>query len=74
MDYWKRWLIAAGLRAVRTVSQTAMSMIPIAAMITEVDWKAVAGTALLAGVLSILESLGGLPEVKGISEKKEETK
>lgn len=63
-DYAKKWLKAAGVRAVKTVAQTAVAMIPAAAMIQNVDWVAVVGTAALAGVVSILTSLAGLPEVK----------
>lgn len=57
------WLKAAGVRAIKTVAQTAVAMLPVAATIQEVDWVAVAGTALLAGAASILTSLAGLPEV-----------
>lgn len=53
MRDWKRWAKAAGVRAVKTMAQTAAAMLPAAAMITEVDWKAVVGTAALAGVASI---------------------
>ena len=60
----RQWLKAAGIRAVKTVAQTAVAMLPAAATITAVDWKTVAGTAALAGVASILTSFAGLPEVK----------
>lgn len=60
----KKWIRAAGIRAVKTIAQTAVAMIPAAAMIQNVDWVAVAGTAALAGVVSLLTSLAGLPEVK----------
>lgn len=63
-DYAKKWLKAAGVRAVKTVAQTAVAMIPAAAMIQDVNWLAVIGTAALAGVVSILTSVAGLPEVK----------
>lgn len=63
-DYAKKWLKAAGVRAIKTVAQTAVAMIPAAAMIQNVDWMAVVGTAALSGVVSILTSLAGLPEVK----------
>ena len=63
---WKTWAKAAGVRAVKTVAETAVAMIPAAAMITEVDWKTVIGTAALAGVTSLLISLKGLPEIKSI--------
>lgn len=60
----KKWLYCAGVRAVRTMAQTAVAMIPVAVTVAQVDWKAVAGTAVLAGISSILTSLAGLPEVK----------
>ena len=63
-DKTKKWLKAAGVRAVKTVAQTAVAMIPVAATIQQVDWLTVLGTAALAGVVSILTSLSGLPEVK----------
>ena len=63
-DKTKKWLKAAGVRAVKTVAQTAVAMIPVAATIKQVDWITVAGTAALAGVVSVLTSLAGLPEVK----------
>lgn len=62
--YWGQWWRAAAVRAVKTMAQTAVSMIPVAVSITAVDWATVAGTALLSGVLSILTSLKGLPEVE----------
>lgn len=60
------WFKAAGIRAVKTVAQTAVAMIPAAVTISEVDWLTVLGTAALAGVTSLLTSLAGLPEVKGV--------
>lgn len=63
MKDWKKWMKAAGIRAVKTVAQTAVAMIPATVMITAVDWATVLGTALLAGVASVLTSLAGLPEV-----------
>lgn len=57
------WIKAASIRAVKTMAQTAVALIPSAVMITEVDWKLIIGTSLLAGVLSLLTSLAGLPEV-----------
>jgi len=62
--YWKDWLKAAGIRALKTMAQTAVAMIPAAVTIMAVDWATVAGTALLAGVASVLTSLAGLPEVE----------
>ncbi len=58
------WLKAAGIRAVKTVAQTAVSMIPVAVAVNQVDWLAVLGTATLSGVVSLLTSIAGLPEVK----------
>lgn len=60
----KKWLKAAAVRAVKTVAQTAVALLPAAATITEVDWAVVLGTAALAGVASLLTSVAGLPEVK----------
>ena len=60
----KKWIKAAGVRAIKTMSQTAVAMIPAAATITQVDWITVAGTVALAGTLSILTSVAGLPEVE----------
>ena len=61
---FKAWLKAAGIRAIKTVAQTAVALIPAAVTITAVDWLTVAGTAALAGVVSLLTSLAGLPEVE----------
>lgn len=59
----KKWFKAAGIRAIKTVAQTAVAMIPVAVMITEVDWITVLSTSLTAGILSILSSIAGLPEL-----------
>lgn len=60
-DFWR----AAGIRALRTMAQTAVAMLPAAATITDVDWITVAGTAALAGVCSVLTSIAtGLPELE----------
>jgi hypothetical protein len=62
----RAWLKAAGIRAVKTVAQTAVALIGTNAMgVTEVDWIGVASGAVLAGVVSVLTSIGGLPEVSG---------
>lgn len=63
--YWKNWIAAAGMRAVKTVAQTAIATIGTAALLGEVNWVAVASAAALAGVLSLLTSVAGLPEVEG---------
>ena len=60
----KKWLKAAGIRAGKTMAQTAVALLPAAATITAVDWVTVIGTAALAGVVSLLTSVAGLPEVK----------
>lgn len=58
------WLKAAAVRAIKTVAQTAVATIGTAAVIGEVDWLMVGSAALLSGVLSLLTSIAGLPEVK----------
>lgn len=63
-DKTKTWLKAAGVRAAKTMAQTAVALLPAAATIAQVDWITVAGTAALAGIASVLTSLAGLPEVK----------
>ncbi len=60
----KKWLKAAALRALRTVAQTAAASIGTSTLLSGVDWLAVASTAALAGILSLLTSLGGLPEAR----------
>ena len=61
--FTKEWLKAAAIRAIKTVAQTAVATIGTAAVIGEVDWIAVASASVLAGVLSLLTSLAGIPEV-----------
>ena len=63
-DKTKKWFKAAAVRAVKTVAQTAVATIGTAAAMASVDWKLVASASLLAGVLSMLTSIAGLPEVK----------
>ena len=60
---WKLWLKCAAVRALKTVCQTALAVISTAAVISEVDWKYAVSASLLAGILSVLTSLAGLPEV-----------
>lgn len=62
--YWKTWWKAAGVRAVKTMAQTAAATIGTVAVLSSVDWKMVVSASILAGVLSLLTSAAGLPEVK----------
>ena len=62
--YWLEWLKAAGIRALKTVAQTAAATIGTSAVMSAVDWKMVASTAVVAGILSLLTSVAGLPEVE----------
>lgn len=59
-----KWLKAAVIRAIKTIAQTAVATIGTSAMFSEVDWLVVGSTALLAGILSLLTSVAGLPEAK----------
>lgn len=63
-DKAKKWVKAAAVRAVKTVAQTAVATIGTAAVLGAVDWKMVLSASILAGVLSLLTSVAGLPEVK----------
>ena len=60
----KNWIKAAGVRAIKTVAQTAVGIISTCAVMGEVDWLMVGSAALLSGILSLLTSLAGLPEVQ----------
>ena len=64
-EKFKMWVKCAGIRAIKTVAQTAVGSIGASAVFSEVNWKIVVSSALLAGVVSLLTSIGGLPEVKG---------
>jgi hypothetical protein len=61
---WKRWIKAAGVRALKTVAQTAVATIGTSAVISEVNWLMVVSASVLAGVLSLLTSVAGLPELE----------
>lgn len=60
----KEWWKAAGVRAIKTVAQTAVATIGTAAVMSQVDWKMAVSASVLAGILSLLTSVAGLPEVK----------
>ena len=64
MKNWKNWIKAAGVRAIKTVAQTAVATIGTSVAMGEVNWVMAGSASLLAGILSILTSVAGLPEVK----------
>ena len=68
MKKWKSWLKAAGVRAIKTVAQTAVATIGTSAFLAQVDWRMVISASILSGVLSLLTSVAGLPEVSDGSE------
>jgi hypothetical protein len=64
MRNWKNWIKAAGVRAIKTVAQTAVATVGTSVVIGEVDWIMVGSASLLAGILSLLTSVAGLPELE----------
>lgn len=63
-NYWARWFKAAGVRAIKTVAQTAVALIGTNSIgMTDVNWTAVASAAVLSGIVSLLTSVAGIPEV-----------
>ena len=76
MRDWRKWTKAAGVRAVKTMAQTALSLISVGAVITEVNWLTVGSASVVAGIYSLLTSVAGLPEVQtvGITEENEQRK
>lgn len=67
-EHFKKWLKAAGIRALKTVAQTAVATIGTSAVMGDVNWTMVASASVLAGILSLLTSVAGLPEVDDDSE------
>ena len=71
MKNFKHWIAAAGVRALKTVAQTAVATISTSAIMSEVDWPVVASASLLAGILSLLTSIAGLPELEMYEDEEE---
>ena len=67
----KKWIKAAGIRALKTMAQTAIATIGTTALLTEVNWAVVGSASVLAGLLSILTSVAGLPEAKETTDETE---
>lgn len=59
------WLKAAGIRAIKTIAQTGAAMLGVGAVMSDINWVSVGSAALLAGILSLLTSIAGLPELDG---------
>lgn len=64
----KKWIKAAGIRAAKTMAQTAVATIGVSALMSEVNWLVVGSSSLLAGILSVLTSVAGLPEINKTEE------
>ena len=60
----KQWVKAAGIRAIKTMAQTAVSLISVGAVMSDVNWPMVGSAALVAGIISVLTSVAGIPEVQ----------
>ncbi len=60
----KKWFKAAGVRAIKTVAQTAVALIGVGTVMSDIDWVMVGSASLLSGILSLLTSVAGLPEIK----------
>jgi hypothetical protein len=71
MKNWKNWTKCAGIRAVKTMAQTAVAMIGTSALMSSVSWTAVASASFVAGILSLLTSVAGLPEIPAEQEQEE---
>ena len=70
-EKFTKWLKAAGVRALKTMAQTAIATIGTTALLTEVNWAVVGSASVLAGLLSVLTSVAGLPEVKETADETE---
>ena len=69
---FKRWIAAAGIRAIKTVAQTAVAMLGTSMVMSEVNWLMLVSASALSGILSLLTSIGGLPELKSETERADE--
>ena len=67
MNNSKRWLKAAGIRAIKTIAQTALSLFSVGQVLSDVDWVLVVSASLVAGIYSLLTSVAGLPELKDVN-------
>lgn len=63
-EYWIKWIKAAGIRAIKTVAQTALGMIIVGTALQDIDWLMVGSVAAVAGIASLLTSIVGIPEVE----------
>ena len=63
-QYWKNWFKAAGIRAIKTMAQTALGMFTVGLALEEIQWPYVASVSVVAGIYSLLTSVAGLPEVE----------
>ena len=63
-EYWMKWLKAAGIRAIKTMAQTALGMFTVGLAVEEVAWMNVASVSVVAGIYSLITSIAGLPEVE----------
>lgn len=67
-EKWRKWLKAAGVRAIKTIAQTALAMLTIGQAFIDINWKNVLSVSAVAGIYSILTSVAGLPEVDDVDE------
>lgn len=69
MEYFEKWIRAAGIRAIKTMAQTAVATIGSSVLFGDINWAVVGSAALTAGILSLLTSLAGLPELKAAGDE-----